>query len=486
MGRVPDSDQVRALLLAREARGLRVPTLARMLLPTFGLAVVGAELVLAPAPTAFSGLVALVFGTLTVALGLNMYLYWLLSGSRYVERVGLAGAVFDGLFVVVLSLLAQRAGAEDGLAAGYVFKTELPITVLTIVVINGLALRPRYPLIVGGGAVLALLLPVYEVMVDPGTRVSVDRMEVYAGTAVDVGHLVTSIAMVVGASMAVVFAAHAARQTIRRGIQQELDNASLQQEQLRVVMREKVRALGKLVAGLSHEINTPMGALRSSVDTQQRVLDRLAQSLKQATEAGDASDQAASMERVLGIGGQSLTTMRAAAERISGLEASLRALSHLDEADLRKVDLGRELQTVLTAARRQLNPDTTVVLELAPVPEIYLNAAEINQALLTIITNAFEAAGPTGTVTLRLSADGPQVRLEIADDGPGLPPARVAELFDVSLGGKGERVGAGLGLATAQSTVHRHGGDLTCQSRLGAGATFHLRLPLDTPGGTAT
>jgi signal transduction histidine kinase len=70
------------------------------------------------------------------------------------------------------------------------------------------------------------------------------------------------------------------------------------------------------------------------------------------------------------------------------------------------------------------------------------------------------------------------VLVETADTGPGIPPEQLPRLFDVSLGGKGERVAAGLGLATAQSITQPHGGELSVQSQVGEGATFCIRIPL--------
>ncbi|MCA9879720.1 MAG: hypothetical protein KC442_18130, partial [Thermomicrobiales bacterium] len=146
---------------------------------------------------------------------------------------------------------------------------------------------------------------------------------------------------------AVAYAAHVGRQTVLRAIERELEHAAYQRHQLQVVMREKVKAIGKLVAGVSHEINTPVGALQSGVDTQRRILERLEQALDPAA----GPDPKA--QRMLQIGRQSLDAMRTATDRISSLEASLRGLAHLDEADLRRVDLARELDSVVSAVKRE-------------------------------------------------------------------------------------------------------------------------------------
>jgi len=156
----PESAQLDDLLRAREAKGLRVPLLGRILVLSYGLVNVAASVGFAEAPGDTSPAVAaLVIATLGLTLALNLELLALLGRQEKVATVGWVGAGMDALFVVALSVLAQLAGADDGLSPGYVFKTEMPITALAVVAINGLALRPRYPLLVGAGALIALLLP---------------------------------------------------------------------------------------------------------------------------------------------------------------------------------------------------------------------------------------------------------------------------------------------------------------------------------------
>lgn len=467
-----DSAEIEQLLRAREARGLRVPLAARLMFIGFSFVLITTGLPSVSQSKGGVGLNALVLGTLVVALGMHLYLLRLLRRGDHVERVGLLGALWDASFVILLSWLAQVAGHGDGLPVSYVFKTELPITIVTMVVINGLALRPRYPLIVGVGALLALLFPMLRLPFDPLTRLSTDRAQVYVGDAIDLGHLVTLLAMTAGSTAAVIFATRAARQTIREAIAQEIHNARLKEEQLRLVMREKVRALGNLVAGVCHEVNTPLGVLRSGVDTQTRVLSKI------PGPGAEAPNAQKKHERVLGVGRESLATMAQAVDRIARLEQSLRALSHLDEAEFRQIDLHAELDGVLdTAMRGRTSRIERVYNE---VPPLYLNAREFAQALLTLVTRALDAAGAEGQVTLRTGMHSDTVFIEISDSGPAIPEAALQAIFDVSFGGAGPRVAAGLELATAQSIVLQHGGELSVKSQQD-GVTFTVTLPQPGP-----
>ena len=464
-----DSPELIRLLRSREALGLRVPAIGRMVFLTIALAVVAFSIRADEVGRYGTPIDVLVTAGLSFMLLLNVFIYYQLRRESRVATIGLVGAGFDALFVIFLSTMAQVVGVNDGLAPGFVYKSELPVAVMTVIVINGLALRPRYPAIVGVGALVALVVPAFRIGWGEPGQVSVSRIDVYTGSAVDPGQVAVVLAGTIGTTLAVVFFTRAARQTLRKGISQEIEQARLRQDQLRVVMQEKVRTLRKLVAGVCHEVNTPIGAVKSSTDTLGRVLDRL-----------DTAKDDKAKARFVAVGRESLGTIETAVTRISALEASLRSLSHLDEGDLQNVDLNAELDRVVAAVRRSLGDEVNVVTHYGDLPELVLNGSQINQALLTVVTNAFEAAGTAGTVTLRTHLEEQQVRIEIEDDGPGIEAQRIPELFDVSLASKGERMGAGLGLAVAQNMAHLHGGALTARSTLGRGATFVFSFPAST------
>lgn len=194
--------------------------MARMVLLVFALANVSIFLAFSAPSGPDTPVTIPVFATLFISLAVNIYLFVLLRRERRIETVGLVGAGFDALLLLAFATLAQWVGAHEGLSAGYVFKSELPITMLTVVVLNGLALRPRYPLIVGAGALGGLLLSLIRTLLDPRTRFSSAWPDVYAGSALDGSQVVMTAVFVLGATAAVSYAAHAARTTIRRGIDQ--------------------------------------------------------------------------------------------------------------------------------------------------------------------------------------------------------------------------------------------------------------------------
>jgi signal transduction histidine kinase len=464
------STNIEALLLEREARGLRVPVIARILLFLFILAIV---LMSVQLPVVLDPWVWYVFiGLLSVSLLINFYFYSLLRRSKYVEAVGLAGATFDVVFVLVTFLSLQWAAPELELSLAFGWKSEIVLLPAVLIVINGLALRPRYPIVVAVGATLVQILCYVRVLNDPRTHFSFLPAESYGGTAMDPLQIPNTIAMVAAIGIAMAFITHVARKTIRQAIANELLNAELQREQLALLMREKVEALGKLVAGVSHEINGPAGVISSGVDTQARAIQEI------EAQVSDRVQASKPLGRVIGAVRSTGEVMREASQRISNTAKSLRAFAHLDEADFQKVDLHREIDNALELIPAEIRGQTELQRVYGELPELYLQAGEISQALMTILQNAFEANGGTGTVVIRTEFQDDDVNLTVSDTGGGISPERLGALFDVSVRSKGGRMAAGFELAAAQSVAHRHGGEITVESELGQGSAFTLRLPV--------
>jgi signal transduction histidine kinase len=239
-------------------------------------------------------------------------------------------------------------------------------------------------------------------------------------------------------------------------------------------MREKIRALGKLVAGVSHEINTPVGVIVSGVDTQSRAVEKVKKLVAEQAQSNTR------LARVPEIAQDTSGSMAQAAARIAKTEETLRTFAHLDEADIQKVDLHREIDNALELVPRKLRGETRVETSYDELPELHVHVREIGQAIMTIVRNAFEATKGEGTLTLgtRHDPEANQVVLSIGDDGPGIPDERLETLFDIGLRQKDNTMTAGFGLPSAHSVVLRHGGQLSVESRLGLGTTFTIRLPV--------
>ena len=252
--------------------------------------------------------------------------------------------------------------------------------------------------------------------------------------------------------------------------------------QTRLVLSEKMATLGNLVAGLAHEINTPVGAILSSVETADRAQDKLRTRL-------DEGPLETRVAKLLSITQESHRLIQTAGTRVTDLVQRLQAFVRLDAADVEAVDLNHELREVVPLVGHRVGDDVEVVLDLGPLPNVQCHPRQLNQVFVNLVLNGLrsidertEQDGEPGTLTIRSSLGDGEVCVEVIDDGVGIEPGMLDELFEPGFTTRGGRVASGLGLAIARSIVSDHGGRLEARSDgLGSGATFRVWLPLAAP-----
>jgi signal transduction histidine kinase len=168
----------------------------------------------------------------------------------------------------------------------------------------------------------------------------------------------------------------------------------------------------------------------------------------------------------------------------------MKRFSHSSTTDMAPADINEAIETTLTVCRNEYKYVARVDLELDELPSVTCNVSELNQVFLNLIINAAQAleekvaaGGPLGLIRISTRLEASEVLIEIADDGPGIPPALQERIYEPFFTTKEVGKGTGQGLALARNTVERHGGALECTSEPGQGATFTIRLPLDRSSG---
>lgn len=263
-----------------------------------------------------------------------------------------------------------------------------------------------------------------------------------------------------------------AYETLERQV--EVRTSKLHAAQTRLVQSEKMAALGMLVAGVSHELNTPVGVVRSSTDTLMRATRKLRHELSEELPYGQA-------ERALAAIESTTDALSTGTQRISHIVTRLRSFACLDEATQQQVDVHSCLETTLAVFANVATGDTgliEVVRRYGDLPQILCCPAQLNQLLLHLLTNAREAMGGTGTISVETRAGDGRVHVSVSDDGPGIPEEKLSRIFELGFTTRGQRVGVGLGLPTCLQIAREHGGQLTIDSTLGVGTTVELTLPI--------
>ncbi|MCA9666116.1 MAG: GHKL domain-containing protein [Myxococcales bacterium] len=234
----------------------------------------------------------------------------------------------------------------------------------------------------------------------------------------------------------------------------------------------KMAALGNLVAGVSHELNTPLGAIRANTDVTKRALEIVGARIADTIEADRKLGR--SFETLRGI----CETNASAAARIDDILKALRNFARLDESKQKKVDLHEGIESTLTLLTHKLGDKITVERDFGELPRLFCNPDQINQLLMNLLNNAIEAIESSGRVTVRTEQVDSDVLVHIIDDGVGIAEEDLERVFDPGFTTKGVGVGTGLGLPICYRIAQQHGGRIDVRSEPGRGAHFTVRLPI--------
>jgi AhpD family alkylhydroperoxidase len=251
----------------------------------------------------------------------------------------------------------------------------------------------------------------------------------------------------------------------------------LERTQAQLVQSEKMAALGKLVAGIVHEINTPIGTINSTTDTLSRSITHIVEEIEGSPSLDGVKDNRQFQSSVRALRDSNPITL-AASERITRIVNSLKAFAHLDEATYQNADLHEGLENTLTLLEHDFRDKIRVVREYGEIPKVTCNPGEINQVFMNLLQNAAEAIKDKGTITIRTFEKDGDVHVQVIDTGTGISPRRRERLFDPVFAKKGSRMKAGLGLFTSANIVQKHNGRIEVESEVGKGSTLTVILPV--------
>jgi signal transduction histidine kinase len=235
-------------------------------------------------------------------------------------------------------------------------------------------------------------------------------------------------------------------------------------------------SLQQLMAGLAHELNTPLGAIRSNRDVLQRAISRLLEIL-----ADDVVDDSEieQIRRLVKTLDEIVEVDQLAVDLITDLVASARSLWHTDEAAKRSVDLHEVLDSTLLLLGHELKHRIEVVKQYGDLPAVECFPGQVNQVFMNLVLNASQAITEEGTITIRTRRSDGCAVVEISDSGPGIAPDNLEHIFDVGFTTKPTKSGMGLGLGLSRDIIERQGGRIEVESPPGEGATFRVLLPCD-------
>ncbi len=253
----------------------------------------------------------------------------------------------------------------------------------------------------------------------------------------------------------------------------------LRDSQGKLVQQEKMAALGRLVAGIAHEMNTPIGTINSNADTLARSLE-IIRKIATDPETPQSVRENRRLKQVLGVLDDISAINKLACERIVGIVGSLRNFARLDQADLQIANLHDGLDSTLTLVHHELKNRVQVIKEYGDIPPVRCHPNQINQVFMNLLVNASQAISGPGEIRIATSQVDNMVHVQISDTGGGIPKENLDRIFDPGFTTKGVGVGTGLGLAITFKIVQDHKGSIDATSVVGEGSTFTVKLPIDS------
>ena len=275
---------------------------------------------------------------------------------------------------------------------------------------------------------------------------------------------------------------------------------TLKSSQAQLVQSEKMASLGQMVAGVAHEINTPLGYVRNNVELMQEfsaqlrellsVNNALVQALLDPNGTDvDVARQLSAIEdlRLLVDPDLLFSDMQTlfgdtsfGLSQIGELVLGLKDFSRLDQAHTDNVSLNDCINNALLIARNAIKSKVEVIRQLGDIPKITCAPSQINQVLLNLVSNAAQAIEGSGKLVIKTWADADHVYASVQDTGKGIAPEHLKKIFDPFFTTKPVGEGTGLGLSISWQIIQQHGGRIRVASEVGRGTRFVIVLPLQT------
>ncbi|MEK6583809.1 MAG: ATP-binding protein, partial [Nitrospirota bacterium] len=271
----------------------------------------------------------------------------------------------------------------------------------------------------------------------------------------------------------------------------------LQQTQAQLVQNDKMASVGQLSAGIAHEINNPTGFVLSNLKTLEEYIndircliteyDTLLQRcigisdedvsciVKNIEEFKQKIDVVFLLHDIAQIFKETQDGMR----RISKIVRDMKEFSHAGSDKPEYTDVNKGLESTLNIVWNEIKYKAEVKTLYGDIPQVLCYSQQLNQVFMNILVNAAHAIEGKGVITLRTFSENGNVVIEISDTGKGISPEHLSRIFEPFFTTKPVGMGTGLGLSVAYAIIKKHNGEITVDSKVGAGTRFQVCIPVE-------
>ena len=240
----------------------------------------------------------------------------------------------------------------------------------------------------------------------------------------------------------------------------ELKNTlkELKETQIQLINSEKMASLGQLIAGVAHEINTPIASIKSNNSILSKFIPKI--------EDKEISDMLKDINEI----------DYEAIQRISNIVTSLKKFVRLDEAELQEADINKELDLTLDLIRHETKNRIDIIKHYGNLPLIKCYPNMLNQVFTNILINACQAIPNKGTIEITTEYNNKKLAVKIKDTGKGIPENELSKIFTAGFTTKSAGIGTGLGLAICSKIIEKHNGEILVNSEVGKGSEFIITI----------
>jgi len=273
----------------------------------------------------------------------------------------------------------------------------------------------------------------------------------------------------------------------------------LNKTQSQLLQSEKMAGIGQLAAGVAHEINNPVGFIKSNLGTLSEYsvalksiingFGKLMEAVKQGRNMNDSDvsalvteletlEQEEDLPYILKDMNALIAESTDGAQRVKEIVQNLKSFARLDESEQKEADINEGIEATLKVVWNELKYKATVVKNLKPLPLIRCYPGQLNQVFMNLLVNAAQSIKDQGTITIDTESHDSMVTIRISDTGSGIPKENLSRLFDPFFTTKPVGKGTGLGLSISYGIIKKHNGSIEVESQVGRGTSFTVTLPI--------
>ncbi|OJV65865.1 MAG: hypothetical protein BGO41_07965 [Clostridiales bacterium 38-18] len=242
----------------------------------------------------------------------------------------------------------------------------------------------------------------------------------------------------------------------------------IEHQQSQLIQSEKMASVGQISAAIVHEINTPIGAIKSNAQMMDMVLSQI-----------EAIDEVEAVKKKIAQLKPTNLMIVDASDRVIQIIKSIKNFSRIDQSAFKEADLHEAIDSVLILTSNLWKSRISIIKRYGEIPLIHCYIGLINQVIMNLLVNAIDAIEGTGTIEIETGKANDHVFLRVTDNGVGMSDEINKRIFEQGFTTKPIGKGSGLGLALTKDIVDKHNGHIDVTSEVGKGSCFTVYLPIE-------